>query len=244
MKCIWQIEQSDIDYVKEVLDAQKCKARVKERLQNNSKAKKPEIKILNFWHTLVTVRMTSQQKSGGSSAVERFSKQNPYPVSWSLLLTQPNKEACQAMIGNTIQSFGGIRHYNKISKHLSENFEKLSMTTRQSEILALVNGLRDLSPAAEERRVANELQKLLSGFGPKQSRNLLQSLGLTRYEIPIDSRLIKWFNERHFPIKLSSTGLADLAYYEFILDGLQELCASVKVLPCVLDAAIFESFED
>src|SRR3712207_8726784 len=36
----------------------------------------------------------------------------------------------------------------------------------------------------------------LKGFGPKQSRNLLQGLGLTRYEIPIDIRITRWFNDR------------------------------------------------
>jgi hypothetical protein len=219
MKCIWQIEQSDIDYVKEVVEAQKCKARVKERLRNSLKAIKPEIEFSEFWRALVTVRMTSRQKSGRSSAVERFAYQKPFPLSWSVLLASPDKKARQAMIRSTIQEFGGIRDYNKISKELSENFDKLSTTTQRARTLASLNRLRGLSPAAEERLVANELQKLLSGFGPKQSRNLLQFLGLTRYEIPIDSRIIKWFNKRQFPIKLSSTGLADLAYYEFILAG-------------------------
>ena len=33
------------------------------------------------------------------------------------------------------------------------------------------------------------MSERLAGFGPKQARNLLQGLGLTRYEIPIDSRI-------------------------------------------------------
>jgi hypothetical protein len=36
--------------------------------------------------------------------------------------------------------------------------------------------------------VAGYIQETFEGFGPKQSRNLLQALGLTRYEIPIDIR--------------------------------------------------------
>ena len=39
-----------------------------------------------------------------------------------------------------------------------------------------------------ERETARWIASRLVGFGPKQSRNLLQSLGLGRYEIPLDSR--------------------------------------------------------
>jgi hypothetical protein len=39
----------------------------------------------------------------------------------------------------------------------------------------------------EERKCAEMINDTLLGFGPKQSRNLLQRLGLTKYEIPIDS---------------------------------------------------------
>jgi hypothetical protein len=46
-----------------------------------------------------------------------------------------------------------------------------------------------------ERIVARVLDEQLRGIGPKQSRNLLQELGLTRYEIPLDSRVAGWLNE-------------------------------------------------
>lgn len=81
------------------------------------------------------------------------------------------------------------------------------------------------------------------GFGPKQSRNLLQGLGLTKYEIPIDSRITKWFNEFGFPVKLSASALSDLNYYKFVSKGLRELCDACNIYPCLLDAAIFSSFD-
>jgi hypothetical protein len=34
------------------------------------------------------------------------------------------------------------------------------------------------------------------GVGPTQARNLLQSLGLTWYEIPLDSRVVRWLRDR------------------------------------------------
>ena len=107
--------------------------------------------------------------------------------------------------------------------------------------------LRTLNEAATpemEREVANFIDERLVGFGPKQSRNLLQSLGLTRYEIPIDSRITKWLTEFGFPVKLSAGALADQGYYEFVMDAVQQLCREADEYPCVLDAAIFSSFDD
>ena len=83
----------------------------------------------------------------------------------------------------------------------------------------------------------------LKGFGPKQSRNLWQTLGLTRFEIPIDSRITKWFNRFGFPLKLSANALSDPNYYDFVMDGIQEVCDASSVYPCVLDAAIFADFD-
>ena len=90
-------------------------------------------------------------------------------------------------------------------------------------------------------RSATIIMGSLKGFGPKQSRNLLQALGLTRYEIPIDSRITKWLNHFGFPIKLSAAALADPNYYNFVLDGFQKLCEAADIYPCVMDAAIFAS---
>ena len=95
-----------------------------------------------------------------------------------------------------------------------------------------------------EREIADEIDDMLIGFGPKQSRNLLQALGLTKYEIPIDSRITTWLNDFGFPIKLSATGLQDKAYYHFVSDGFQILCKHAKVYPCVLAATIFSYYDN
>lgn len=83
----------------------------------------------------------------------------------------------------------------------------------------------------------------MSGFGPKQSRNLLQWLGLTRHEIPIDSRVMSWLNDNGFPLPMSSRLLLYNDYYEFVENGIHELCRLCNVFPCVFDAAVFASFD-
>ena len=109
--------------------------------------------------------------------------------------------------------------------------------------MQVLNDLRRNQTAASDRKAAAFIDDNFEGFGPKQSRNLLQSLGLSRYEIPIDSRITKWLNDFGFPVRLSATGLSDRNYYNFVSSGFQQLCKEAKVLPCVLDAAIFSSFD-
>jgi hypothetical protein len=88
------------------------------------------------------------------------------------------------------------------------------------------------------------MEDKFKGFGPKQSRNLLQGLGLSRFEIPIDSRITKWLNAIGFPLKLTANALQDRNYYNFVSDGFQKLCEACEIMPCVLDAAIFSSFDE
>lgn len=126
---------------------------------------------------------------------------------------------------------------------MSRNLDKLNADQSWATTLKKVNALALPSEARQEREVARYLQKLLHGFGPKQSRNLLQWLGLTRYEIPIDSRITRWLNDFGFPVPLTATALKDAGYSGFVLDGIQALCATSDVFPCVLDAAIFASFD-
>jgi hypothetical protein len=81
------------------------------------------------------------------------------------------------------------------------------------------------------------------GIGPKQSRNLLQGVGVSKWETPIYSRITKWLNVIGFPVKLSANALADRNYYNLVSEGFQKLCAASEVAPCALDAAIFSSYD-
>ena len=74
--------------------------------------------------------------------------------------------------------------------------------------------------------------------------SISQSLGLTKYEIPIDSRITNWLNNFGFPVSLTSSPLGDKGYYHFVSDGIQELCIKARIYPCLLDAAIFSSFDN
>jgi hypothetical protein len=44
-------------------------------------------------------------------------------------------------------------------------------------------------------------------------------------------------------VKLTANALADQNYFEFVSDGFQRLSDACGISPCVLDAAIFSSFD-
>lgn len=49
------------------------------------------------------------------------------------------------------------------------------------------------------------------GIGPKQSRNFIQWVGLSRYEVPLDSRVLKKLKELGCSFVPSSSALSDEA---------------------------------
>jgi hypothetical protein len=135
------------------------------------------------------------------------------------------------------------RHQRVISHQLTENFHRLEAGGWR-DALDQCNSLRSLQPRDAESSVADHLENILLGIGPKQARNILQALCLTRYEIPIDSRVTNWLNkELSFPFKISSAALSDRAIYRLIMDGICALCTECDIFPCLLDAAIFGSMD-
>lgn len=239
MKLTWEIEEKDIrkikDFIKHHEDNPFVKLRVNRNLNNSRRKFSPDL----FWCKLITCLLTTQQKSGPKSPVHRFIHTKPFPLTLDCCSSKRNlRSFCE----KTIKEFGGIRMHVTISDSIIRNLEILN-SGFWCIAKDIHNKLTHTNSINIERESAKIISDNLRGFGPKQSRNLLQSLGLTRYEIPIDSRVTKWLNEFGFPVYLSATMLSDQHYYDFIMDGIQQLCQKCEIYPCILDAAIFASFD-
>ena len=239
MKIIWQIRERDVRKIKDFFNHHKDNPFVKNRISRNVEKSAPKVTKEIFWEAMISCLLTTQQRSGPDSAVTRFICTNPFPLNYSACSSQTD---LSNFVSKTISDFGGLRRANKIADAVSDNLEWLE-NSGWHRIFRMADSLEDNEKIEIERESAEYIDDHLKGFGPKQARNLLQSLGLTRNEIPVDSRIIKWLNDFGFPIRLSSAGLTDKNYYNFILDGLQQLCERSGVYPCVLDAAIFSSFD-
>jgi len=240
MKLHWEIEESDIQKIKKFFNKNKDNPFVLERINRNLKKKNINLSKNAFFKTMVVCLLTTQQRSGPDSIVTKFINKKPFPLQYEDCKNQNN---LKEYVLNILNSHSGLRRKNRIADEIVTNLQILEHGLWETIFKRFKNLLSNNS-VQTERETAIFISKNLKGFGPKQSRNLLQSLGLTIYEIPIDSRIIKWLNEFGFPIKLTSIALSDHNYYNFVSDGFQELCKSCGIKPCVMDAVIFSSYDN
>lgn len=240
MKLTWEIEVKDVDKVRFFYEANKNNAFVEKRIKKNVEKVNVPFSNAIFWEAMIACLLTTQQRSGPNSSITKFICEKPFALSYSdCLLSKDLKKFIQ----NSLTQFGGIRRAKTISEECEVNLKWLEKSGWEI-INNLVKHLEKNQSIETERAAAKIIADNLKGFGPKQSRNLLQALGLTKFEIPVDSRITKWLTEFGFPIKLSATALGDENYYNFVQDGFQKICASCDIIPCVMDAVIFSSFDD
>lgn len=238
MNITWNITNQDIQKIKLVINENK-NTFFKKRRERNIAKKNIVIDKNTIIKTIIMCLLTSQQRSGPNSIVGEFLKLEPFPITFKAIVQTDNIES---LVKQTLAENGLTRFINRISKFFATNIGKIQ--SDNWDIILEFEKLNAVDSNIEERKVADRLSELFDGFGPKQSRNFLQSLGLTKYEIPIDSRIINWLNDFGFPMALSSHSLGDKGYYHFVLDGIQKLCEKAKVYPCLLDAAIFSSYDN
>jgi hypothetical protein len=240
MKIIWQIEDNDISKVKSFFEANNNNAFVSNRIKRNIKKAIPQFSNDIFWEAMISCLLTTQQRSGPNSAITKFTCTKPFPLSYSACKTSADPKTFAESI---LTNFGGIRRAKTIGEEIQANLNWLE-NGGWDTINEMVKQLSGNQTMDMERKSAKIIIDNLKGFGPKQSRNLLQALGLTKFEIPIDSRITKWLTTFGFPIKLSATALADENYYNFVQDGFQKICEACDIFPCVMDAVIFSSFDE
>lgn len=197
----------------------------------------------DFWKWLVLSLLSSQQRYREDSAIARLENGiDEFPLPLSEFASLDESE-----IDERLRRF---RFHQQITKQSIANFRYLfgegnGWKSLQSALDGLLTQ-RNSAPIAThgklEREAARTLAESLEGVGPKQSRNLLQSLGLTRYEIPLDSRVVGWLRAR-LGWNISMESLSRPEYYEELLDRVQASCETAGVLPTLFDAAAFEEME-
>lgn len=245
MKIDWTVQERDIAIVRKLLDSTKENRFVTRRIEKNVSGSPPGFSRPEVWRVMLGCLLTTQQRSGPDSSVSHFLRLNPFPLTFQSL----QEKQVRRMVEEKLTRFGGIRRAPTIAEQAEANLKWLNSAgwhLVEREFNALLEQ-RSTEPnhnhAQRERKSALFIQENLKGFGPKQSRNLWQWLGLTRYEIPLDSRITDWLNKHIFPVRLSSQPLGDRNYYQFVMDGIQALSRASGVLPCILDAAIFSTYD-
>lgn len=238
MKHNWIISKKDIDLVMRVCSQQSTHPIYKQRIDENIGIENVKISKEKLWKFIFTCLLTTQQRSTKDSKINKFLKSDYDSINLKKLSEIKNVEK---YIASQLKNFGGIRRTEIIPNEAATIYKHLLNTNWQ-----LLKTIKELTKHKGdrylERRVCNEIvaNKMFKGLGPKQSRNLLQMLGLTIYEIPIDSRITDWINDNNiFPFRVNSKGLSDIEFYCFLNDAIIELCEKAKTKPCLFDAAVF-----
>lgn len=249
----WEFTSGEVAAVQTVVADYRDSAFVSNRVQQNVEGDSPQISQDLFWEAHVAALLTSRQRSGPDSPVSTFIQTK---------LDELGLEACRdaadiaAFVSSKLEDHGGVRFYNKIGEACEQNFQLLveqGEWGRVNEQLETLRANRNTAPrpsdADQERTVCEYLYgevggEGLHGIGSKQSRNLLQMLGLTRYETPLDSRISRWMNDQFdLPYQISGSGLNEPEFYNFHMDLVQAVCERAGELPCVFDAAVFSSYD-
>lgn len=166
---------------------------VKKRVRDNVELPLPFISRDTIWEVQFDCLLTTQQRSGPKSSVTRLMHEKPFPFSYSICTEQ--KDAA-VFVTKTLRSHRGIRFCDRIGQYVGSNYAWFN-NGGWKKFENLINPLieqRKRMPKPEdqkaERKASEGLRTHLLGIGPKQARNYLQLLGLTRYELPIDSRFL------------------------------------------------------
>ncbi len=239
MKVTIEIEENDIQAIKKIIQDESNNDFVKDRINIINK---PKTSSEDFWHAIITGLLSSQQKSGPDSPVSKILHKKPFEFSLSILSSKKN---IQSYVLSVLSSYKGIRFSNRISKFAAENYLIFNQEKEQikEKINRIVTSTEDKRASLEKDFCLFLIEKF-NGIGPKQSRNILQSIGLSKYEIPIDSRIIKWIKKfMHYELPLDAKLFSSEDYYSFTLKIIQDMCKKTDIIPAIFDACVFSSFD-
>ena len=209
-----------------------------QRIARNIKHIDVSISKARFWRTFVGCLLTTQQRSGEGSRVSTFLSSDD--DMFDLRYCSQMKDL-PAIVAKTL-SRKGLRRKERIGAEIDHAVNWLNKNGWHV-VKEQLDSISSHTNARKERTAARFFQEHFKGLGPKQSRNLIQWLGLSKYEIPLDSRMIKVLRELQFPVPLSAAALSDEGYYCFVEDGIQQLMRQIDIYPCVFDACAFASLE-
>jgi hypothetical protein len=240
-----------VDAVRRIVDAKRQEPFFKRRYARNVQNPPSQFSRDEFWGQMVVCMCTSVQRSGPNSRVSHLVREDPFPLRLAVCAGHGDLR----QFAESVLRSRGLRFGRKLADQIVRNMLWLSdggWATVEEQFGKLASG--GLNLGSPQQRIAAERQAArmvmgrsggLAGFGPKQARNLWQCLGVTQYEIPLDSRVFNWLTALpgSFDIDVSKL-YASVPYYETKMSEIQELCAVAGVLPCEFDAAVFIDSDD
>ena len=236
MKSIWEIDESVLQKISNIVTKYRTSNLAKERIKRNIEKNCIDLSQNNVWKILIGCEITTQQKSGEGSKVNKFLKSNKKIFDFNYCKDHPD------IISEELRN-SQLRRHLKIAEWLKEiiiQWENGEWKNLEKKL----NLLKKEHTKEDELEIISYLRNgKYKGLGPKQSRNFLQWLGLSIYEIPIDSRTLKVLKKCECNFVPGAAALQDEITYEYLEKGLQLVSEKLNILPCLLDACFFASLE-
>lgn len=238
MQLNWKISNKDLTQWRSFVAENETNNLVKDRKRKNITRKSVNLSKEVLWIAHVGCQVTTQQRSGPYSAVSKFMASDSNVLKYKECAVSTDVE----MLIQSELSKAGLRRSKIIAKNLKQILTGLE-NDGWDDFIQTLKTIEKSTTKIDERNVANYIARKFSGLGLKQSRNYIQLLGLSRYEIPIDSRITKTMKRLGCTFVPGATALNDETVYLLIQDGMQQIAAKLGMYPCILDACIFSSFD-
>ena len=237
MLALWDIDEATLGRWRELVDSLADDPFVQERHERNVKRIGIDLSKPQLWRVMVGCQVTSMQRSGPTSRVSKFLESGSPALDYDVCCVRKNLE--QFLVAELQR--GSLWRAKPIAKNLS-NIQSALEAGEWRHLTSQLETLARNTTKAKERKVARYMQSgKFPGLGPKQARNYIQWLGLSRYEVPLDSRMLKTLKRLGSNFVPKGTALGDEVVYLFIQDAVQEIAKRLDVYPCILDACVFAS---
>ena len=179
-----------------------------------------------FWRAMVSMRLTTRQKSGPRATWHGSSLESVSPYVPTVHQAPRCRRPDHAKV---LRKAGRIRSPNARSRPArpEPGDSRRWLVDRHARPVQSADAVGARDVEIEVRARSGPLPRLRTEAVPQP----VAVAGLTRYEIPIDSRLTDWLNEFRFPECARRLALGDDNYYRFISDGIQTLRAQRCTAP-------------
>jgi hypothetical protein len=238
MQIQWNFANDSIDKWQSFIDKNIDSEFVQDRYRRNIDRIITIPSTNEIWFAFVGCQVTTQQRSGPNTPVSKFLESSS-PVLDYEKIRNNHSNINSTMI--ELSKFR-LRRINIIAENLNSAILHLENDGWENLLSMLKLAIPDTNQEVE-RKIAEYISDKFKGIGLKQSRNWIQWLGISRYEIPIDSRTLRLLKQMNCDFVPDGGSLCDKNVYYLVQDGLQAVAKRLNISPCILDACIFSSFD-
>lgn len=198
-----------------------------------------------FWRQLVLAVISSQTNSQTANNPLEVLRAGDFDILvWDKVKSLSNEQIFE-LAANDLKravddAHGGMRaSVNKKPEFIAQNAKMMDLVW--DKLFAGISLLHK-SPQhwSVERAVANSIT-VFKGVGPKQARLVLHLLGLSRYVVPFDTRVIRVLKEKIDLLgSFDDNWISSYGPYEALENVIFDLCERSGILPIIFDAVAFQ----